>query len=210
MTDRSNNEPRIVRADEGLTVRGRWRWLLPLGLLVAVGVGGWALYESGRMNGPTPGASMSGRAPVAEDSVGTGGRAPTVPSAGEPDAAAIRDLETITGVNDRNPLVGRKVELHVPVAAGANDYAFWVGEADNRLLVVPQRDRRDSKVRQEGGVADHGISSPLDAGTIVAISGSLQRLPKPEERYSWQLTDKEQQEAAAMGVYLRADTVAVQ
>jgi len=152
---------------------------------------------------------MAGRTPVAEDSVGTGGRAPTVP-AGEPDAAAIRDLETITGVNDRNPLVGRKVELHVPVAAGANDYAFWVGGADNRLLVVPQRDRRDSKVRQEGGVTDHGITSPLDAGTIVAISGSLQRLPKPEERYSWQLTDKEQQEAAAMGVYLRADSITAQ
>ena len=206
-------ESNFSREDPTLTPQNRWRWLLPVVLLIVLPIAG--IYALRETDGSVPGPQQEGtlRAPDTiqdRDAVGTGGRAPTLPPAlGEPDAAVIREIETITGQVDANPLIGQKVDLHVPIAERANDYAFWVGEKDSRLLVVARRDRRDGQQRQQGTVADHGVA-PLEAGRTAAISGSIQKLPKAEEMASWNLTDREQREAAAMGVYVRADTVTVQ
>jgi hypothetical protein len=45
---------------------------------------------------------------------------------------------------------------------------------------------------------------------MAAISGSIQKLPRAEERSSWALTNKDQAEATSMDIYLSADTVTVQ
>ncbi len=203
----------LKREDPILTPQTRWRWLIPVVLLLVLPIAG--AYMLRETDGSVPGPQEDGtlRVPDAiqdREAIGTGGRAPTFPRpVGEPDAGVIRDVETITGLVDANPLIGQRVDLHVPIADRANDYAFWIGENDSRLLVVPRRDRRDGEQRQQGDVADHGVA-PLEAGKTAAITGSIQKLPKAEEMYSWNLTDREQQEAASMGVYLRADTVTVQ
>lgn len=120
--------------------------------------------------------------------------------------AVIQELETITGSVDGHELIGRRVDLHVTVQDIANDVAFWVGEGDNRVLVVMARDNRDGADRQRGVPASHGIS-PVKAGQMAAISGSVQRLPKAEDMFSWKLTRNEAAELADRRIYVRADTV---
>jgi hypothetical protein len=201
-------EPDPNPEDPDLTPQGRWRWLLPIGLLVLVpALGTYALRETrGDSFWPSHNAWMHGIAP-SEGAVGTSG----TPSATEdsPRAAVIRDIEVITRVTDGHPLIGRTVELHVPVAGQANDQAFWIGSGDNRLLVVPHRDHRDGPERQEGLLASNDIA-PLAIGETATISGSIQKLPQAEERLSWGLTKQDERAVAASGVYLRADTVTVE
>jgi hypothetical protein len=211
-----DEEPDLNLEDPELTPQNRWRMVVPIGLLVVLPVLSiYALRETtGDSFWPSHNAWMHGTAPPAEGAVGTSGTAAaprTVdqPEADAPDSAVIRDIETITGINDGHPLIGRQVELHVPVAGRANDQAFWIGTSDNRVLVVPRRDHRDGRERQEGRIASNGIA-PLEAGKMAAISGSIQRLPRAEERFNWELTKQDQREVAANGIYLRADSVTVQ
>ena len=203
-----DGEPDLNFEDPDLTPQSRWRWLLPVGLLVVLpALSMYALDETGgdpfwpSHNALMRSASAEGGA------VGTSGQAAA--SRDEHEGAVIRELETITGINDLHPLIGRKVALSVPVAARANDWAFWIGSPDNRVLVVPRRDRRDSALRQQGRVTTGGIDL-IEGGTIAAISGSIQKLPRAEERKSWALTNQDQAEATSMDVYLSADTVTVQ
>jgi hypothetical protein len=107
---------------------------------------------------------------------------------------------------DGHELVGRRVDLHVTVSDIANDVAFWVGEKDNRVLVVMARDNRDGARRQSGGVASHGIV-PVHRGQQAAISGTVQRLPKAEEMFSWGLTNNEAAQLEGRPIYIRADRV---
>src|SRR5688500_6502413 len=81
--------------------------------------------------------------------VGTSGQAEGAGQNSGPAAtgAIIHELETITGSNDGHELVGRRVDLHVPISQHVNDVAFWVGMGDNRLLVVLARDDRDGQER---------------------------------------------------------------
>ena len=202
-----DGEPDLNFEDPDLTPQSRWRWLLPVGLLVVLpALSMYALDETGgdpfwpSHNALMRSASAEGGA------VGTSGRAV---NPDEPDGAVIRELETITGINDLHPLIGRRVALLVPVVARANDWAFWIGSPDNRVLVVPRRDHRDSALRQRGGVTTGGIAL-IEGGTVAAISGSIQRLPRPEERKSWALTNSDQREATSIDVYLSADSVTVQ
>lgn len=205
-------EPDPNPEDPDLTPQGRWRWLLPVGLLIVLpALGIYGLRETvGDSFWPSYNAWMHGTAPSSPDrqgAVGTSGTSPATEDA--PNPAVIRDIETITGIIDGHPLIGRKVELHVPVAGWANDQAFWIGANDNRVLVVPQRDHRDGPARQEGLVASNSVA-PLEAGETAIIFGTIQKLPPPEARLSWGLTKRDEREVAASGVYLRADTVAVQ
>src|SRR3954470_15315951 len=188
------------------------RWVVLVLLVVAVAAAGtYALRETNRDEArPARNAMINGLPSGGEqDAVGTSGTAHGTPVRTESSRSVIRELETITGLVDRRPLIGRKVDLHVPVAASANDQAFWIGEKDNRVLVVPRRDHRDSVKRQAGLVADNGIAR-LEAGTTAAITGSIQELPIAEEMYSWGLNSEDRSGLAAAGVYLGADTITVQ
>jgi hypothetical protein len=117
----------------------------------------------------------------------------------------IHELETITGSNDGHELVGRRVDLHVPVSQHINDVAFWVGMGDNRVLVVLARDDRDGQERQRGEPSNSGVS--VRAGQQATISGSIQRVPHAEAMYSWGLTNADRAELLERRIYLRADTV---
>ena len=120
--------------------------------------------------------------------------------------AIIQEFETITGSVDGQQLIGRRVDLHVKVQDIANDTAFWVGEGDNRLLVVIGRDNRNGRSPQAGLPPRMG-SCPCTPASRRRSPGSIQRLPKAEEMFSWQLTRTEAAELADRQFYVRADTV---
>lgn len=139
---------------------------------------------------------------TAEDRVvGTTGTLPDEDTSG-----VVHELETITGTNDGHELVGRRVELHVPVQAHVNDVAFWVGSRDNRVLVVLARDTRDGVARQKGQPSASGLDSEAQRN-LVAISGTVDRLPAAEQRYSWSLTEADDAALKDRPIYIRADTV---
>jgi hypothetical protein len=211
MAHEDYKEPDLTPEDPDSMTQGRWRWTLPVVLLVLTIAGMYGLAETtGHPIWPSHNAWLRGSVAATPDAVGTAGRAaPSPESAVASDSSVIRDVETITGLVDAHPLIGRKVDLHIPVSEHANDEAFWIGQGDNRVLVVLQRDRRDGAQRQEGLIATSGIA-PLEAGKTAEISGSIQKLPASEEMYSWGLTRRDVREAAAMGVFLRADQVSVQ
>jgi hypothetical protein len=120
--------------------------------------------------------------------------------------AIIQELETITGSVDGNELVGRRVDLHVTVREIANETAFWIGEGDNRVLVVLGRDTRDGDDRQRGLPPSHRILT-VHAGQQATVSGSVRRLPRAEEMHSWDLTRTDMAELRERPVYIRADAV---
>jgi hypothetical protein len=118
----------------------------------------------------------------------------------------ITELETITGTNDATQLVGRRVDLHADVQEVANDVAFWVGPAGNRLLVVLARDTRSGVERQTGEPSHHQII-PVRAGQQATISGVIRPVPYAEATDSWNLTRQDVEELAERKVYVRAERV---
>jgi hypothetical protein len=85
--------------------------------------------------------------------------------------------------------------------------SFWVGEKDNRLLVVMDRDRRTSSQRQRGEVAAHDIA-PVHSGETANITGTIQKLPSyTEAMYSWGLSRDDWDDLASRPIYIRADVV---
>ena len=216
--EHDSEEPILFDEDLELSQWRRWTWVVPAFLLVALpALGTWALHETDsnygwrlrdQMINGTPSATAEPR-PTAAGEPGALGTSGTFDQPAQADNTVIRELETITGLVDRHPLIGRKVELHVPVAGSANDEAFWVGEKDNRVLVVPRRDLRDNADRQDGRVAGNHIAR-LEIGHMAAITGSIQPVPIVEQRDSWGLTNEDREDLAARGVYLRADSISVQ
>ena len=49
--------------------------------------------------------------------------------------------------------------------------------------------------------------APVRAGQRVSISGTVERLPRAEEMYSWGLTNHDAEELTRRYVYLRAERV---
>ena len=169
------------------------KWVFALGFLIALGLGIVLVPQAG-----TDTVSVS-RGPV-----GTSGAHDDAAEAKGGDV--ITEVETITGTNDAMALVGRRVDLHVDVHDRANDYAFWVGPPDNRLLVVIGRDTRDGSQRQRGESSSHRIS-PVRGGQRAAISGVIRPAPKAEQRHNWNLTRDDERELADRKVYIDADSV---
>ena len=122
------------------------------------------------------------------------------------EGGVIHELDTITGMNDGHELVGRRVDLHVPVQQHLNDVAFWVGSADNRLLVVLSRDTRDGTARQKGLPSAHGIDAEYEE-QMATISGTVHTIPKAEEMLSWGLTEADHEDLMDRRIYIRADAV---
>ena len=139
-------------------------------------------------------------------SVGTSGQRSNESENSGPALSTIHELETITGSNDGHELVGRHVDLHVPVNQHINDVAFWVGPRDNRLLVVLARDDRDGSTRQHGEPSGTAIGA-IRAGQQATVSGTVQRVPYAEAMYSWGLTNADRAELMDRPIYLRAERV---
>ena len=177
------------------------KWLVAVGLIVFfAAVGLWLVPQNRNDRGKRDGGDLG---PTA-GAVGTTG---THDGAAETHRGdVITEIETITGTNDGMSLVGRHVDLHVDVQDRANDHAFWVGSADNRLLVVLRRDNRHGAERQRGQPSNHGIA-PVRGGQRATVSGVVRAAPKDEHRDSWNLTRDDQNELADRKIYIDADTV---
>jgi hypothetical protein len=183
--------------------------LLALGVVVLAAVGVWM----------SPGGSKGrelavGLGPVesgAQGEIGTTGTTePQVEGTSkyEPNVTGlIHDVETITGTTDGHELVGRAVELHVPIQQHINDVAFWVGFPDNRLLVVISRDTRDGRTRQLGEISPNAIVVPQEPGQVAVISGHIQPIPYAEAMFSWGLTNPDRAQLRERPIYLKADRV---
>ena len=191
------------------------RWVVAVAVLaiVIVGVGYLQESSSGR-NLPSGGTQddrvgalqQPGAGAASTPSPRPQGTAGTTEPAAVDSPAVIKELDTITGTNDGHELVGRKVSLHVPVQGMANDVAFWVGEKDNRLLVVIDRDHRNTVQRQDGELAGNNIA-PVHSGQQADISGTIEKVPTAEQMYSWSLTTEDKRELAERPIYIRAESV---
>ena len=209
----------------------RRHWILPLGAIcvgVAVLAGlMWALSETNAntnltFQGNRRATDIRGRAatPLRESSyndpaspVGTSGVL-TTPAAGKPAATSaaaepIADLTAILGTDNPRTLVGRRVEMTVPVVQDHTLTKFWIGSQDDRLLVVMGRDTRDGAERQASVPPEHAIV-PVHRGQQAVVSGIVERVPRAEERASWDLTAAQTRELERRGVYIRADKVSAQ
>jgi hypothetical protein len=121
------------------------RWAVPLGILALIVGMLWV--------------DRVGVPPGVDSAVGTAGHG----SAPEPDdsPATLHDLETLTGTVDPHELIGTRVDFHVRVRDVNDDMSFWIGNQDNRILVV------------HNGVVPNG-SAPLDAGRTARVIGSIE------------------------------------
>jgi hypothetical protein len=137
---------------------------------------------------------------AANEAVGTAGIAP------DPDLPVIREIETIARASSPDQLVGRKVDLQIALDGRANKVAFWVGPVDNRVLVVMERDRRSSAAHQQGLVPSNDIA-PVQAGQQAEIVGTIQRVPREEDRYSWGLSYADVAQLTDRPFYIRAESV---
>jgi len=196
--------------DPDQTIESHWRWVLPILLMVALpAVAVYYLHETSRTTREPLMQSMLNGLPTTGESGATGTAGRDRSPAESMVVYSFNEAERVIAIGDRRELVGKKVNLRVPVMAIANDQAFWIGDKDHRLLVVPGRDNRDGAQRQSGVMSGNSIA-PVEPGQIAAIAGTIQPLPIAEEAYSWGLTTLDREEVAAIGVYLRADSVSAQ
>ena len=173
------------------------KWVIYLGLtvLVIVLMVAWPHYRSRRGIGTSP----MGNPPV-----GTAGHE-TAPGP-EDSPATVHDLDTVLRTVDQNELIGRRVDFHVKVADVNNSTSFWVGNKDNRMLVVVARDSRSDAQRDRGSPSVKGIQ-PMQAGQTARITGIIEGIPHPEARYNGGINDSVRRALKDQKAYIRADTV---
>ena len=121
-------------------------------------------------------------------------------------APAIRELEAAKG--DARALIGRKVDVTLPVQSRANDQAFWVGAGENEMLVVVHRDNRTTEQRYFGVPSGNAVDD-AKAGQRVRITGTIQAVPYREATYSWGLSTDDVDRLEARPIYIEADSVRV-
>ena len=175
-------------------------WGIAIGIIVLV-VGlawGWPYFRSRHGTGVSA---------VGNEMVGTTG-VTGQPTGGQPEdsPATLHDLETLTGATDPHELIGSRVDFHVKVADINNYTSFWVGNKDNRMLVVLGRDNRSGAQRYHGNSSPNDIK-PVAAGQTVHITGMIEGIPHAEARYSWGLNDSQRRELDDQKVYIRAQHV---
>lgn len=174
-------------------------WGLAIGIIVLVtGIAwGWPDFRSRQGTGVSA---------VGNEMVGTTGT--SQPTGGQPEdsPATLHDLETLTGATDPHELIGTRVDFHVKVADINNYTSFWVGNKDNRMLVVLGRDNRSGGQRYRGNSSPNDIKT-VAAGQTVHITGMIEGIPHAEARYSWGLNDSQRRELDDQKVYIRAQHV---
>lgn len=133
-------------------------WATFIGVLAVIAALMWVGPYMLRQHG-------TGVSAVSNLPVGTAGRE----GADQPDEspATLHDLETVTGTVDPHELIGQRVDFHVQVADINNYTSFWVGNKDNRMLVVH-------------GVPSSNDIKPEAPGQMVRITGTIERIPNAE------------------------------
>lgn len=118
----------------------------------------------------------------------------------------VRELDALTSSPNLDTLIGKKVDLTVPVLGRANDQAFWIGSDDHQMLVAVRRDYRSAEQRYYGEPRQNGVAD-IQAGQQARITGTIQPLPDREETYSWELTTHDVEQLEARPIYIDADSV---
>jgi len=175
-----------------------------IGIVVVVAALMWviaAMMRATPYQGSGQGTAVS---PASSPPVGTAGRDARNELTESP--ATLHDLETVTGTVDPHELIGRTVDFHLKVADVNNYTSFWVGNQDNRMLVVLGRDNRSDAQRARGAPSPNDIK-PAAPGQMVHITGTIQAIPNAEARFSWGLNDSQRAALDDQKVYIRADHV---
>jgi hypothetical protein len=176
------------------------QWLVPALLVVAITSFGYRTLTE---------VSRSTLVAAELEAVGsTGEQAPVaVDAASEPpeSPALIQEIETITGAVDGHELIGRRVNLHVPVQSRSNDLAFWIGPRDNRVLVAMLPNVRKVEGTRRN-MPEHRIN-PVHIGQQATVSGSIQKMPGADQIRSWALTPADRESLEDRQIYIRADSV---
>lgn len=137
---------------------------------------------------------------------GTTGRADAAENSG-PAATPITDpVDAITGPAKVRDLVGRRVQMQVPIGPHVNDVAFWVRHEEQPLLAVLSRDSRNGAERQRGDATSATIGDGDTAGTAI-ITGRIEQIPNAEAMHSWGLTNPDREQLLDRPVYLRVTRI---
>ena len=173
-------------------------WGAFIGILALIVVLTWAWASLPSPHGTAP-------SPRGNPAVATTGQQGGVP---EDSPATLHDLETVTGATDPHELIGGRVDFHLNVADSINYTSFWVGNKDNRMLVVLGRDNRSNAQRgPHRGAPSPDDIKPAAPGQMVHITGTIEGVPNGEARYSWGLTDSQRLALKDQKVYIRAEHV---
>jgi len=177
------------------STRSKWPVYVGVTALVIALMVAWPHYR---------GRGGMATSPMGNPPIGTAGHETAL--APEDSPATVHDLDTVLRTVDQNELIGRRVDFHVKVADVNNSISFWVGNKDNRMLVVLARDSRSDAQRDRGAPSANGIQ-PLQAGQAARITGIIEGIPPAEARYSWGVNDSVRRALKDQKAYIRADTV---
>jgi len=119
---------------------------------------------------------------------------------GEPGATVtepVTDLVLITGMVQKAPLIGKKVELkQATIQRVDNERAFWIGPDEQHMLFVVLDPAVDLKELQKG-------KAELSRGQVLMLQGDLQRAPEAAKmKEGWKLSPAEANAVAQSNVYL--------
>jgi hypothetical protein len=120
-------------------------------------------------------------------------------------AEVVKDIDALTSANI-DSVVGRKVQLTVPVLGRNTDQAFWVGSGDHQMLVAIRRDHRTPDERYYSSAFANQIGT-LQVGGKAVITGTIERLPDREHIWAWSLSTRDMEQLEARPIYIAADSV---
>lgn len=146
---------------------------------------------------------FSGRARQ-EPTAGAVGTAGSTQQHGDRAESPLTTVAAVIGAARDEASLGRRVELHITAPHIANEPSFWLGDADDSVLVVLNRDTRSEEQRDTGEPPAHGIQR-FEAGEPIVIAGSIERIPAAESRYSWGINDPRHRRSTGQPTYVRAD-----
>jgi hypothetical protein len=137
---------------------------------------------------------------------GTTGRVEGTQNSG-PGATPITDpVDALTRPGEVRHLVGRQVELEVPLGPHVNDVAFWAVHEEDPLLVVLSRDTRDGSARMRGEPVANALGT-VEGAARAKVSGRIEPIPHAEAMYSWGLTNADRKRLLDRPVYLRVTRI---
>jgi hypothetical protein len=142
--------------------------------------------------------------------IGTGGGADSIdypnvgPAAISPSTAGLDLLALGGGAGSWRDAIGTQIAVPAGAASHVNDVAYWVGDGDNRLLVVLSRDRTDHFEQPRSG-----FDNPGSAATPGMVTGTVRRLPHAEAMFSWGLTNADAAALRERPIYLHVDAASV-
>jgi len=178
-------------------MRHRAKWFIVAGILALVVALMWVGPALQSRHGI--GLSATGDYPHAEEVTGLG------TTGQHEDARIVNDLQAVIG-GEPDEMIGRRVDLHVKVSDINNYGAFWIGTGDQMALVVLGRDNRTTGQRDQGEPSPHNIQ-PVASGQMAHITGTIEKIPSAEARYSWGVANPQHEAVENLKFYIRADSV---